>query len=691
MTEAAAVSRFFAVIAEGQEGLWAACARPDLAKGRVRWLASGDELAALVLERPGRLDYFVPAPFASRRRNYASLAAATNVARLDLDPPDDLTPEQQAAFVDERLASLEAKVGEAAAVLDSGRGAWAYYKLARAVPRDEARELNRLLQRVSGSSDAGSYNPAQWARCPGSTNVKTGRTAAVLRVDPGRLHDPDALRAALESEAPGRKRSASAPRTRRAAGDYAFPYTDEELEGCELPGVELREVLRRYAELLPSTDECKREFGKSRSEMEQSVFNELCRRDWSDLQVHAFAHKSGLPKYAREFGRGSDWAEITIASAREFVEQERVALAGDPPNDELVRETSPPLAGGGEEGPRRPHRRHPHPRWVVLKEVDGSRPGEVYSRAARALAGYQGTTKRSLQAHVARLIEDGDVVRVQGDDGVDRLVRTATGDEAAVGRFVPFRFVSYLLSEEGRAKRLLGIERQREDSALARAARPRGEPSPEVSYSAAVRRRARHIYRTDLDGRLRIDFSGRPQITYLQLLSPVEEIVTVLLHHQLHVGWDEQGYPRYANAISPLELGSPTDPVVERGVRPWECTIGVGARLREEGGLFSLDEAVSAHGEIRHAVGFVLEDTGRFWYQLVKVVTEPTGRVLRVRRHGPWNNRSFSFEDLGPGPVIPASSVPSLDAYLEEIASVARLHDILGSIPEHRPLKHHIR
>jgi hypothetical protein len=476
---------------------------------------------------------------------------------------------------------------------------------------------------------------------------------------------------------------------RDAEVNYLFPFSEEELAACQLPAVELPEELRRYLELLPSKAECGREFGRSRSEVEQSVLNELVRRDWPDLQIHAFAHRSRLPRYEREFARRSRWAEISIASAREFVGQERAAAA-PAPNDEFLRETSPPLGYGREEGPPRPRRRHPCPRWVVLREVDGSRPGEVYARAKQALAGYQGTTKRSLQGHVARLVADGDVVRVSGKDGVDRLVPTARGEEAAAKRFVPFRFLSYLLSKEAQSRRLERIEEQKEERALARTPRFRPEPSRETSHSAAVRRRARHIYRTDLDGRLRLDFGGRRQITYLQLLSPVGEIVTARLHHQLHVGWDDQGYPRYANAISPLELGAANDPVLERGVHPWECTIAVGARLREGGGAFSLDEAVSADGEIVPAVGIVLEDTERFWHPLIQAVPEPTGRILRVRRDGPWNDRSFSFEDLGPGLSIDAASVPSLDAYLTEIASVDRLQGILGSIPEHRPLKHHV-
>ncbi len=86
-----------------------------------------------------------------------------------------------------------------------------------------------------------------------------------------------------------------------------------------------------------------------------------------------------------------------------------------------------------------------------------------------------------------------------------------------------------------------------------------------------------------------------------------------------------------------------------------------------------------------------MEDTVNFWLPLIKSIARPANRILRVERHGPWNARSFTFQDLRPGLPVSIPDDLSLDGYVEEIASQERLLSILSSIPEHRPLKYHVR
>ena len=693
-------SQFFQVIEQNQDGFWAACSRKEIQRGDLRWFTTLDELVSCI-DSDDILDYFVPTPFETKAARFVGvskfelLAQMTNVVRVDLDPPKTLAHEERVPFLTERLDVLSSIIGEPTAVVDSGRGRWAYFKLAVPVSKDEARDLNRMLGIVGGSSDRQSYNPSQWARLPGSVNDKTGEIAAVVSVDPTRLLDPARMRELLMGRLPTPRHSGTSREAHGTSTGYAFPFTEEELSVCELPELELPDTLWEYIDLAPSTRECERRCGRTRSDVEQSIFNELCRNDWSDLWIHAFAFQNGLPRYMREFRRKSIWADLTISRARDWVEQEReVMTASGSPDDEYLGEMSPPSQDEDGDGCVGGRGRHQCPRLVVLKEVDGSRPGEIYARAAVAFEGYQGTDRRSLQRHIARLIGDGDVERVTGDDGMDRLVRTEKGDKAASSKFVPYRFNSYLPTKEGFEKHLASIERRREEKREERRPRRQAERSQQASFSAVANRRARHIYRTDLDGRLRIDLNGRKSVFYLQLLTPSDEIITALVHHQLHVGWDDFGYSRYSNALSPLEpaLGGTSDPVRERaGLWPWETTLGVAARLHEADGGFELDEAVTASGEVVPAIGFLMEDTKSFWYPLIKTVPELDNRILRVERHGRWNDRSFTFQDLGPGLPISIPEELDLHGYVEEIASHERLISILASIPEHRPLKNHVR
>ncbi len=135
-------------------------------------------------------------------------------------------------------------------------------------------------------------------------------------------------------------------------------------------------------------------------------------------------------------------------------------------------------------------------------------------------------------------------------------------------------------------------------------------------------KRARNIYRTDADGRLRLHFDGPQRVYYLQLVSPLSELV-IGAHALPTTRWlgSEDGMPRYANAISPTDPQSwraaRFDPAIFRGRQPWAATIGVGAFLKTAGRDFVVAETVSAEGEIVPAVGLLIQDSEDFWEALI--------------------------------------------------------------------------
>ncbi len=469
VAESDLIREFFALCGDGQSGLWGACTRSGMERAVYQWFPTIGSLTTAIAKRPAVLDYFVPTPFARKRKDFEALVGVTNIIRADIDPPSLATQERR-AFVAEGVGRIRAVLGEPSAVVDSGRGGWVYYKLAQPVAKSVARDLNQQLQILSGSKDRSSFNPSQWVRCPGSVNEKTGEVARVLSVDPLAGYDPDVVIEALRSVVGEINREGERDSRDRGAGKVSkgFPWDEDELGAVELPRVELHGELVSYIGLKPSKEGCQATFGRSRSQVEQSIFNELVGQGWSDQLIHAFGYQNGLPRFMREFRRGSIWADLSLEKARDWVDSEEASRSEAPPNDESYREMSPPPFDEEEETSSRPDGRHPYPRWVVLKEIDGSKPGEVYERAAERLKGCQGTDGRSLQRHVARLVRDGDVIRVPGDDGIDRLVRTEKGEAAAAKRILPVRFLSYVPSTDGLRKREESRQREKENARAAR-------------------------------------------------------------------------------------------------------------------------------------------------------------------------------------------------------------------------------
>lgn len=113
-------------------------------------------------------------------------------AWVDLDPPKGLT---DPAGLDEwraaQMAALEASgLPRPPILIASGRGLWAFWRLTRRVPPDEAEAINRALANRLGADHC--HNIDRVARVPFTRNSKTGALATVLRDEPGAIA-PEAL------------------------------------------------------------------------------------------------------------------------------------------------------------------------------------------------------------------------------------------------------------------------------------------------------------------------------------------------------------------------------------------------------------------------------------------------------------------------------------------------------------------
>jgi hypothetical protein len=677
---------FIELLSASADGSWAATQRSRLNR-KPRWFGSGIDLAEAVVGDWGVLDYFVPYPFERRQRKFEALVDRLQVVRVDLDPLAAASFDEQQTFVEGQLEEIRLLVGEPTAVVDSGRGRWVYLKLAESISKEQARRLNQALHALAKSEDPRAYNPAQWARLPGSVNEKTGRRAAVREVEPTRLFDPVELELALREFLPKPKQKAIAGMGRD------FRWSGEKLAEMVLPDPpSFSSELQEYIDSSPTTEESLERWGRTRHQMEMRVFIRLASSGWTNLQIHAFAFQCGLSRYMEEFEKRSPYGDHSVSKARRWVDDH--PLKEETPTPLPLtnkKELSPPQWAWAAEGSRR-GKRSLGLRWNLLKEVDGSPPGQIYTRTTEKLGGTPGTTKRNLQRQMGILETDGYVDRKKGADGIDRLLRTEKGDKAAAAKFMPLALMTYLASAEGLRGRKRAKETRRErDRLIQSPARPRRTGS----VGAKQKRIARNRYRSDFDGRLRLSFDGSKSIFHLQLITPSEEVAVVDLYHRLHVGFDAHGLPDYADVISPsdpsFEGQGGDDAARERGLKPWTAGVGLGAFLVKTRGGFTLASIPNRDGELVPAVGLLVEDVEDFWRALWAAIPEPEGRILRIRRGGKWHNRSFSFEDVGEAIRLGDVPIPDLDEYLEEIGSPDRFRKLIAEQPEHARLRSYPR
>ena len=636
------------LLTEGQEGYWPVIAHADLRLGREpTWVECADS----IIDRLGEVDFVTTTPFVRRHRHKSALVAETNVCRADIDPPKDLSELERQVFLDEAICRIQVNLGDPSWVIDSGRGLWAWFKLSDVVSIERAERLSKGIAQLAGSVDQGSWSCAQFTRLPSSRNEKTGRVSRVLtfsgeRANPNRLEQ--ALSDCLPVERPVRSQDRSAVVAVRA---------DE---------LSLRPEYREYAAGEWTREEAAEHFGRSRSEIEQSILTSLARQGLSAAELHEFAHASGLSKYV---DAGVSYQDTSIRKAIELVQATpweaspfRVSYKRNVPQD--PKKTTRPVTKQDRLLPLR-----------VLQAVDGEK---LATELLESLAAELRVKPRTVRRHIKRHQQDGLVEPTTR--GVP-LRRTPMGELAAGKKFLS----GGMRRRDTQRRKALGRHSVRPHDRPPR--RPPG-PTTQSMVLADVRRDARDLKRHNYDGRYRISFfENRKRVHYLQLLTPQDEIVTAHLREQLRIGWQPPfngiGLPVFANFAS--VPGDSADQVAEAFDRfdlvpPGNLRVfAIGMLVDESTGWqprFATEP--DANGELRPLAGLIVEGV-QFWDKVLDT-GDWNGAVLRVKRTGEHRAKQFEIDLIDQALDATPHDLPNLQEYMQEIGDPDRTRRLVGAL-----------
>lgn len=199
------------------------------------------------------------------------------------------------------------------------------------------------------------------------------------------------------------------------------------------------------------------------------------------------------------------------------------------------------------------------------------------------------------------------------------------------------------------------------------------------------------------------------ETTYLQFLTPADEIPTVLMHRFICVGFKENGDKKYADFISrrdpDLEGPDGYDELIDRfGSYPTERNIAVAVELEpvfeRKNGKKVLDgfdlserEYTDKEGNEKTVpnVALVIESPKTLFEQLFGWV-ELTGKniedvILAVKRNGKGTDTSYTVVEAGEAldledELEEALEELDLEAYLEDLADEDRMRDLLADLAD---------
>lgn len=297
------------IMMDDQQGHWPLTTRARL-RDEPTWVTRPEEVYPLL----GQIDYIAPWGFSDRKRDKTTAAELGNLLWLDLDPPRDLVGADLSGWLNGQRKRLLGLLPQPTLIISSGRGEWLYWKLSDQIAKAEFERVNRLLPRIAGSSDTGSWSAEHWARLPGSTNEKTGNTALV-RILSHRRYQADQLVPIIESVASTLGIDA---RHHSGARSLATESKPAIAISCNVPDVRLPEKLNEYVRSNPDWDQAHRVMGIDRSARDQSIVAHAVNQGFSDIEVKAWFEKTQLCRYLEEQNRGNGDAYLTrsISNAR---------------------------------------------------------------------------------------------------------------------------------------------------------------------------------------------------------------------------------------------------------------------------------------------------------------------------------------------------------------------------------------
>lgn len=195
---------------------------------------------------------------------------------------------------------------------------------------------------------------------------------------------------------------------------------------------------------------------------------------------------------------------------------------------------------------------------------------------------------------------------------------------------------------------------------------------------------------------------------YLQFLTSIEDVYTILMHRFIIVGSKENGDPRYADFISrrdpSLDGSEGYDPLIDRfGSNPTQRCIGLAVELepqyKKQGAKNVLDgfdiatrQYTDSEGEEKEVpnIALVVESPFTFFGHLtafadIKPIEDV---VFAVKRTGKSTDTQYTFIQAGDalddidGLVDEFLEEFDLEGYLDELADEDRIHELIDPLPD---------
>jgi DNA-binding MarR family transcriptional regulator len=655
----------------GQTALWPLTTRARL-KAPLAWVSSADEVVPMI----GQVDYLAPHGFVARSRTKVSASPQGNLLWLDLDPPKGLSEQERPGWLAAHVARVRELLPLYSVRLDSGRGQWLFWKLAGHLSKAEIDRLNRLLSRLSGSSDPGSWGCQGWVRMPGSRNEKTGVVATCVEIHEQR-HEPGILAAAIDEAAV-------------AMGINLAPAIDGGIDtaplatGSVVPEIALPDRLRTYIDQAPTQKQAEA-MGIDRSSLDQALVARLVNAGSSDEGVKAWFEHHQPSKYADEVARGYGDYHLRrcIRVARDGLKRfsQSVCIRGDDPYSDPA-----PV--------RRYIRAEPEQVLAVVRKHPGKPKKQAEAEICKALGCSPSTGKRRLD-QLAK--GKRPFVEFRAIDGRTKAVYVTDRGEAffkpGKTKFQTSLPVGFLRANPSRRDK----PKKPSTEEPAKASQPR-DPAKPVTKETLLKRITNQLRYHQVEDMPRFSWRGQKRSFYVQILDYIEVIEMgrrvydqIMLPGDHHVG--DLTYHRFRTFISydwhdedGRQIPDPLQRIDPEVYRPRSRILATAVIVEPKDNSFEvttwdiLDERT---GEwiTKPAVGWIIEDM-TFWEAILDDPKTYNDRVFKTVRHGKGATRRFIHTPTEVSLCLDhLRDLIDREAYLKKWADRDQLRAVAASLP----------
>jgi len=437
-----------------------------------------------------------------------------------------------------------------------------------------------------------------------------------------------------------------------------------------VPDVVLPPDLARYRDKRPPAK------GVDRSEMELRIVSALQRAGASDEEIFAYFDHYELPRYAEE-GRSRNWLQSLIKASNNTRKSKKTSTQPL----RVIENEHNPIKQSYADGVLV----HRVLRARAANEAEGHRPILTKWRQEIIEVSKDGVTKPVSLMTARRmseaLIEQG-YVRLEPLNKKSKLVLlTDKGWEASeLVRGKWSRYIHLWASPTTLRTAVTGKEPPGHEQASQPLEPERLSVRKRRRPVSAEKKRIGHIssLRKDnqINGCYRLRFKGN-KIRYIQLITPPDEWAVGRLWLQLQVEFDQNGLPQHLTLLA--EEDPDADPISVLVPSRWEDrkdqVLALAVEIEEADTGYRLAEYVDEQGELRPAVGVIVQSSANFFTPLL---AQPHGKILRVQGTGEGKKRRYSFEPVADA--LPISTDLDFGQLLSDIASTTH-RDRIAKLP----------